>query len=166
MLISQKILFTKNECDNILSIFKENEMHWKSKNRQYNSYELNFNSENEWIFDKLKTFFINETNLEIRKLKGQIHFHKYVIGDWFGKHNDSKDNRLYSIGVLLNDEFTGGDFKLYNDTELLLDKVVGNTYIFDVNIEHEITPILKGERYSLLWFLQGEHIKNNIKNII
>lgn len=166
MLISQKILFTKNECDNILSIFKENEMHWESKNRKYNSYELNYNLENKWIFDKLKGFFTDKTNLEIRKLKGQIHFHKYIIGDWFGKHNDCRDNRLYSIGVLLNDEFTGGDFKLYNDTELTLDKVVGNTYIFDVNIEHEITPILKGERYSLLWFLQGEHVQNKIKNII
>ena len=36
--------------------------------------------------------------------------------------------------------------------EIVLDKVIGNTYVFDVKIEHEITTIFEGERHSLLWF--------------
>ena len=69
-------------------------------------------------------------------------------------------------GVLLNDTFEGGDFKLHTQNEIILDKVMGNTYIFDVRIEHEITPILEGERFSLLWFLKNEHIKTTTNTLI
>ena len=68
--------------------------------------------------------------------------------------------------ILLNDNFSGGDFKLYNPNEIIVDKVVGNTYIFDVRIDHEITSILDGDRYSLLWFLQYEHIKIKTNKLI
>jgi hypothetical protein len=33
-------------------------------------------------------------------------------------------------------------------------------------MEHEITPILEGERYSLLWFLENEHIKTETNKLI
>jgi hypothetical protein len=42
--------------------------------------------------------------------------------------------------------------------EYTLNKQVGNTYIFDAKIDHEITPVLSGERYSLLWFLQKDNL--------
>ena len=118
------------------------------------------------LFDKLKKFFEEQTNIQIKKDKEVIHLHKFVKGDWFGKHNDIRENRLYAVGVLLNNNFEGGDFKLYNPNEIILDKVIGNTYIFDVTINHEITPILDGERYSLLWFLQNEHIKIETNKLI
>ena len=89
-----------------------------------------------------------------------------IKDDWFGKHNDIRDNRLYAVGVLLNDDFSGGDFKLYNPDEIILDKVIGNTYLFDVRIDHEITSILEGERYSLLWFLENEHVKIETNKLI
>ena len=69
-------------------------------------------------------------------------------------------------GFLLNESFDGGDFKLYGANETVINKSTGNTYVFDVKIEHEITPILRGERYSLLWFLQKEHIKHQINKLI
>ena len=161
-MVSQKVIFTKSECNSIISILKQNEIKWKSNNRKFNSYDLNINLENKWIFDRLKQFFEIETNLKINKMKELIHFHKYITGDWFGVHNDDRDNRLYSVGLLLNDDFIGGDFNLYNPDEFILNKNTGNAYIFDVKIPHEITPILNGERYSLLWFLQKHHI--NFKN--
>ena len=65
---------------------------------------------------------------------------------------------MFAVGVLLNDDFEGGDFKLYNPNDYTLNKLIGNTYIFDTRIDHEITPILNGERYSLLWFLQKDHL--------
>ena len=166
MLIKQKVLFKKNECDLIKNLFKSNPQNWDLKDRNFNSEAINYSLETEWIFDKLKTFVETETNIEIRSIKKTIHFHKFIKGDWFGKHNDIRDRRLYAIGVLLNDDFDGGDFKLHNPNELTLDKFIGNTYIFDVRIEHEITPILYGERYSLLWFLQNEHIKTEINKLI
>jgi hypothetical protein len=56
--------------------------------------------------------------------------------------------------------------KFYNPNEHIILKKIGNTYIFDVRIDHEISPILKGERYSLLWFLENEHIKIETNKLI
>lgn len=159
MLVNQKVLFSKEECDLIKNLLKINSQSWNLKNRNYNSEVINHSSETEWLFNKLKEFVKTETDIQIGIMKKQIHFHKFIKGDWFGKHNDVRDKRLYAVGVLLNDNFDGGDFKLYNPSEQILNKILGNTYIFDVRIEHEITPIIKGERYSLLWFLQNENIK-------
>lgn len=159
MLLVQKPLFSLEECDEIISLNKKNEKNWNYVDRKYDSYSIDHNKNTKWIFDKLKDFFENKTELKIVKIKKQIHFHKFIKNDWFDRHNDVRDRRLYAIGVLLNDNFEGGEFKLYNPNEYTLNKKTGNTYLFDVGIEHEVTPILEGTRYSLLWFLQNEHIE-------
>ena len=166
MILQQKILFSKDECESIISYNDTHITNWIMDDRKYNSQPINYSLETNWLFDKLKDFVERETNIEIRTIKKTIHFHKFMKGDWFGKHNDVRDNRLYAVGVLLNDGFEGGDFKLYNPNEIILNKVIGNTYLFDVRIDHEITPILKGERYSLLWFLENEHIKIETNKLI
>lgn len=158
MFIKQKILFTKKECELIIDLSKINNQNWQSKDRKYNSHTIEYLIETDWIFTKLKMFFETETDIKVLKMKKGIHFHKFTKGNWFGRHNDIRDGRVYVIGVLLNDTFEGGDFKLYNPEEQTLNKITGNAYVFNVEIDHEITPILDGERYSLLWFLQKEHI--------
>ena len=165
-LLSQKVLFSKEECKSIILYNNTHITNWIMGDRKYNSQPINYSLETKWLFDKLKDFVEKETNIQIRTIKKTIHFHKFTKGDWFGKHNDIRENRLYAVGVLLNDNFENGDFKLYNPNEIILDKVIGNTYLFDVRIEHEITPILDGERYSLLWFLQNEHIKIETNKLI
>lgn len=166
MIVIENVSFTKKECESIISFNETDITNWMMGDRKYNSQSINYSLETKWLFDKLKDFVERETNIEIRTIKKTIHFHKFTKGDWFGKHNDVRDNRLYAVGVLLNDDFSGGDFKLYNPNEIILNKVIGNTYLFDVRIDHEITPILDGERYSLLWFLENEHIKIEINKLI
>ena len=165
-MIIQELLFTKEECNSIILYNNTDITNWKMEDRNYNSQPINYSLKTNWIFNKLKIFVEKNVDVKIKTLKKTIHFHKFIKGDWFGKHNDVRDNRIYAIGVLLNDKFIGGDFKLYNPNEIILNKVVGNTYIFDVTTLHEITPILQGERYSLLWFLQKEHIKFNANKLV
>lgn len=165
MVLTQNVLFTKLECDSIIWQ-NTNVTNWNKNDRKYKSILLEYSNDTEWIFLKLKNFVEQSTNIKITNLKKVIHFHKFVKDDWFGKHNDIRNNRVYAVGVLLNDDFKGGDFKLHNPNEIILDKVIGNTYLFDVKIEHEITPILEGERYSLLWFLENEHIKIETNRLI
>jgi hypothetical protein len=166
MILQQKILFSKEECESIISYNDTHITNWIMDDRKYNSQPINYSLETQWLFDKLNDFVKTETNIGIRTIKKTIHFHKFTKGDWFDKHNDVRDRRLYAVGVLLNNDFEGGDFKLYNPNEIILDKVIGNTYLFDVRIDHKITPILHGERYSLLWFLQNEHIKTPTNTLI
>jgi hypothetical protein len=165
-MIIQQSLFTKEECDSIIICNDSDVTNWIMEDRNYNSQSIDYSLETNWLFNKLKIFVEENVDIKIKTLKKTIHFHKFTKGDWFGKHNDVRDNRVYAIGVLLNDTFIGGDFKLYNPDEIVLDKTVGNAYIFDVTIQHEITPILENERYSLLWFLQKEHIKFNSNKLI
>lgn len=166
MILNQKVLFSKEECESIMSFNDTHITNWRMRDRKYDSQSIEYSSETRWVFDKLKNFVEVEIGSQFRAIKKQIHFHKFTKGDWFEKHNDIRDNRLYAVGVLLNDNFNGGDFKLYNPTEQTLNKIVGNTYLFDVRIEHEITPILNGERYSLLWFLQNEHLEVKMDKLI
>jgi hypothetical protein len=166
MIIKESVLFSKEECQNMVNKNQLYETDWDDKDRKYHSQSITYSLDTKWLFDKLKKFFEEQTNIQIKKNKEVIHFHKFVKGDWFGKHNDVRDNRLYAVGVLLNEDFEGGDFKVYNQNEIILNKVTGNTYIFDVRIEHEITPILYGNRFSLLWFLENEHIKIETNKLI
>ena len=166
MILEQKILFSKDECESIISYNNTHITNWTMGDRKYNSQPINYSLETKWLFDKLKDFVEKEATIRVRTIKKTIHFHKFTKGDWFGKHNDIRDNRVYAVGVLLNDNFEGGDFKLHNPNKITLNKIVGNTYIFDVRIYHEKTPILKGNRYSLLWFLQNEHIKIETNKLI
>jgi hypothetical protein len=166
MIIKQKILFSKEECEFMISFNDTHITNWVMDDRNYDSNPIDYNENTKWLFEKLKDFFEVETNLKIIKIKKQIHLHKFTKGDWFAKHNDVRDKRLYAVGVLLNDDFSGGDFNLSNPNEITLDKVIGNTYLFDVRIDHEITPVLEGERYSLLWFLENEHIKIETNKLI
>ena len=166
MLLKQKVLFNVEECNLIISNVNSNIKNWELRDRKYESQLINYSKETDWLFEKLKEFVEIENDIKIRKIKKEIHFHKFIEGDWFGKHNDIRDSRMYAVGVLLNDNFEGGDFKLYNPNEMVLNKTIGNTYLFDVKIQHEITPILKGNRYSLLWFLQNEHIVSETNKVI
>lgn len=159
MFLKQKILFDKNECEKIISLIKIHNKKFLLNDRSYDSYDIVLNKETQWIFDRLSTFFQNETNIKIKKLKPLIHFHKFIVGDKFNLHNDERDFRVFAVGVLLNDNFEGGDFIFHQKDIVTLNKITGNTYIFDVKIKHQVNEILLGERYSLLWFLQNNHIR-------
>jgi len=165
-MIIQKILFTKEECDKIINLKKINSQKWSFLDRDYNSNLIVFNEETGWIFDRLKDFFEITCDTKIIKLKQDIHFHYYCEGDFFGRHNDNVNNRVYGVGVLLNDDFNGGDFKFYDNENIVINKEVGNTYIFHVSTDHEVKHISRGERFTLLWFLEGENIKQKLKHMI
>jgi hypothetical protein len=159
MILKEKVLFNVEECKSIVwDSTKNTNNHSYVQDRKYNSQQIYYNEDTKWIFEKLSEFFQEETKLKINSIKNRIHFHKFVPGDWFGKHNDAIDNRLYAVGVLLNENFEGGDFKLYNTEEYTLNKQTGNTYLFEAKIDHEITEVTSGERYSLLWFLQKDNL--------
>lgn len=165
-MIVQKVIFNDYECDKIIDLSKIDYTNWDFKDRKYQSYSIEYNENTEWLFKKLKDFFETETKEKIKNIKKTIHFHVFFGGSWFDKHNDLRENRVFGIGTLLNDDFKGGDFKFYDENKTILDKIKGNTYIFNVDINHEITSIIEGTRYSILWFLQRENIHTNYNTIL
>ena len=158
-MIHQKVLFTEDECKTIINLNKNKSQSWEHTDRLYESSLIQYNSETMWLFDRLKLFFEEITEIKMPNLKKDIHYHIFKTNSYFGLHSDDLGNRMYSVGVLLNDSFVGGDFILYDKDRLTLNKIIGNTYIFDVSINHEVTKIMDGERYSIIWFIKNDNIK-------
>lgn len=159
MLLIEKNIFSPDECEKIINMTLENAKLWYYGDRSYTSFDFFLRHENTWVYDRFSNFFTSETGIIIKELKKNIHFHKYVEGDKFDLHNDDMRGRVYGVGLVLNDNFEGGDFVFYNPEKVVLSKQVGNAYIFDVRINHQIKIITSGIRYSMLWFLG----KNNLE---
>lgn len=82
---------------------------------------------------------------------------KYEIGGFYRKHIDSFSDspRSLTCSILINDDFDGGDFVMF-DENIKYDLKKGDALIFPSNFmyPHEITEITKGTRYSIItWFV-------------
>ena len=135
----------------------------------------------QWIYDTLWPYMqeANETtgwkydikaaeSLQItRYKKGEFyHFHKDGKGDHLSAY-DEPDNefkhghvRKLSMTVLLNDNYEGGEFQFatYNKEKCIIEtpefNKTGMIIVFPSDMEHRVTPVTKGTRYSLVvWFL-------------
>lgn len=178
-------LFTKNEIELILThlgqmrdtnypVFMNGE--WVDIGCKMQSNKLNWNKDIDWFLEKL-TNWVNSLNLGL-KLVEPPHavFRKYEVGDFFIKHMDDpihlskhidedyifKLRRYMTICIQLSDdtEYTGGDVYIYKeDAKELVSKKVGHTYTFGIKVPHEVTPILTGNRKSLIIFVNESHIK-------
>lgn len=165
-MIFQKKIFEVDECLKIINLNKINTQLWYNDDRNYESQSIKYNEETNWIFERLQNFFEETTKQKITNVKKEIHFHTFKVGDWFGRHSDAKSFRIFSIGVLLNNDFEGGEFILYDKENVVLEKTIGNCYIFNVDIEHEITKVVEGNRFSIIWFIDYNQIKLKSNSII
>ena len=93
---------------------------------------------------------------------------KYSVGQFYGEHrdfgtNDDSITRKLSLTVQLSDEdsYEGGDLIFYNGS--IKDKSPrgkGSVIVFDSRLFHEITPVIKGTRHSLVkWYHGDEPLK-------
>jgi hypothetical protein len=172
MILKEKILFSKEECDYIINLSDKLPPiePYSSKGNafkvNYSAWKLLLNDDTTWIFDKISLFFMNKTNLKIKKDLDILYIHKYTEGQQFEKHNDTHyKTQIHNVGVCLNDNYDGGEFILY-DPEELLPKKQGEIYTFPSSQYHEVKEILKGERWSIIGFLHLENIELTNRNLI
>lgn len=82
---------------------------------------------------------------------------RYTEGCFYTEHTDSfkERPRAVSCSFILNDEFEGGEFAFFNK-ELIYKLEKGDALMFPSNFmyPHEIMPVTKGTRYSIItWFV-------------
>jgi len=82
---------------------------------------------------------------------------RYSEGCFYTQHVDSfkARPRAVSCSVILNDDFEGGEFAFF-DRELKYKLEKGDAIMFPSNFmyPHEIMPVTKGTRYSIItWFI-------------
>jgi PKHD-type hydroxylase len=85
--------------------------------------------------------------------------------DKYGKHLDRAINtvtRKLSISIQLTDpkDYEGGELNLYEQDEgKVMDKKQGTLIMFPSYVLHEVMPVTKGERNSLVTWVTGNQFK-------
>lgn len=162
---------SKEECFNIINVSLNhlNLIPAKVGNGDNLGYDENYRKSNVAFtqynnsFPLLKNKIIN-TLSDIIKVKGydlsfdsNFQFTEYQTGGHYDWHTDSGgvlSHRYCSLVIQLNEEYDGGELKIINNhKEIILEKGVGNLFIFLSSLEHKVEKITEGTRYSLVnWF--------------
>lgn len=82
---------------------------------------------------------------------------QYKEGQFYAQHTDSFKgrNRAVSCSFALNDDYEGGEWGFF-DREIVMRAPKGSALMFPSNFmyPHEIMPVTKGTRYSVItWFV-------------
>ena len=165
-----EIRFTPEECKTIIDISNNSEkklgqnLNYRTKH-SYKYTNISYNATTDWIFERVSKFFTQSSGLDLVLPLNQISIHSYNEGEYFDRHSD-QDYAIFSIGACLNDEYEGGDFKVYSP-DYTVPKDVGLIYYFDSRKQHQITKITKGTRWSLICFVLLENLNTgNKQNLI
>jgi len=178
MLLKEEILFTKEECNKI--ILYATQWHDREISVDYNakqnkiggkmlSHTLIWNDENKWVIDRITNWVNDIPNIK-KIINNNIFaaYRNYKEGDYFIKHDDhikGGTERIYTIGIQLNsnEDFTGGDFKIYNgNNENIINFETGKIYIFESTTPHSVNLITGGNRITLMLFIENINLNNEI----
>ena len=173
---------TNEECDELINEFEqrkkesyfEGSINYKTNKREDSTFKVvslkpytsNFNL----IKEKTKTAINSYLNyldqpkyFFTKSLKDSLRFShsyrimKYETGASIHPHSDYDFGLFSSITFNLNDTYEGGEFKFFNGNHTITLKK-GDALIFPADYfwVHEVTPVTKGDRYSINSFI-GEY---------
>ena len=120
---------------------------------------------NDFLNSVIRDLVIFNYDYEITEAE-DLQFAAYNVGDFYVLHKDvdEENNRVLSVTVQLSkpSEYEGGDLVFDYDRHPM-EKTRGTIIIFPSNLYHEVTPVTKGERYSLVQWFKGQKIKKEKK---
>ena len=145
-MIYQEKIFTKEECNKILSYtkiytdlpFRKLESRLDLDNRRinefvemkngkklgkfFNVWDIVNDAETEWMFEKLFNWFLMVSKIERNpnNKPANCSLHKYSKGDSFMKHKDYNEkwpNRRWNLGIQLNENYSGGEYICYDTND-------------------------------------------------
>lgn len=151
--------------------------------RESNIKWIVWEKDSEWLFKKIIKC-INQVNLDnygyILKFVENFQFTEYNSkqNSFYSKHVDQKnkydiksflDIRKLSFTIQLSDfcDYEGGDLRFYigkksiytnKEEYVVAKKNKGSITFFPSDILHEVTPVTKGTRYSLVSWVQGPNL--------
>ena len=127
--------------------------------------------ENMWIYEKISSLmhYINSSyfRFDLSYIEPlQLTEYDENYSGFYSKHVDSgydkNINRKLSFVLFLSDpcEYEGGELLLYNSgTPLKPDAIKGNIVFFPSYVLHEVTPVTKGVRNTLVGWISGPRFK-------
>ena len=172
-----KSAFSKEECDLIIELGKKNlitgQVANPAKTKKYRKSKINWiqpDQKTDWIFKRLTDISqsLNDQffKFDVEGFLEGLQFTNYkAVGSYYGKHVDKGTNtkiRKLSLSVQLTEpkKYKGGDLNLYfEDKPLPMSKEQGTLVMFPSYVLHEVTPVSKGERDSLVAWISGKNFK-------
>ena len=167
--------FTKEECEKIIQIAKDKGFiqgitTGKSDIRKSKISWLYACDDMEWAFRRVTDIILNLNErffgFDIFGLNEGFQFTNYKApSDKYGKHVDRALDlavRKLSISIQLSNpkKYKGGELYLYKeDKGTLMDKKQGTLIMFPSYVLHEVMPVTKGERNSLVTWVTGNQFK-------
>jgi PKHD-type hydroxylase len=169
--------FSKEECQSIINIAKDKGL-IKGKTKEESDVR---DSKISWLYpiDKIDWVFRRVTDITLNLNERFFKFDLFGLNEGFqftnyeapsgkyGKHVDRSMNisvRKLSISIQLTDpeEYEGGELKLYDGDDkdaIVMDKTQGTLIIFPSYVLHEVMPVTKGTRNSLVTWVTGKQFK-------
>ena len=167
---------SKDECEKIIKIAKaEKIIEGKTFNNSKNERKSNIvwlfpNEKLDWLFRRITdaVIHLNEKfyKFDLYGMVEGLQFTNYKAP--YGKYNKHVDRALnrsirkLSVSIQLTDpkEYEGGELKLYESSlPSIMSKKQGTLILFPSFILHEVTPVTKGERNSLVAWITGKNFK-------
>ena len=150
-----KGLFTEQECKDIIptwtkekinSLYGEGNTRVHKNNVQVSTNYYGFNAVMEQMFKERTLSELEDSNLFCRS---GVMITKYQEGDFVGIHDDSTTDpsRKYTTVTMLQDCEEGGKLVVLGKE---IDLEVGDMIVYDPTLLHEVTTVIKGERYTLM----------------
>jgi PKHD-type hydroxylase len=167
--------FSKEECQTIIDIAKDKGLikgttKGKSDVRDSKISWLYPIDDMDWAFRRVTdiTLNLNERffKFDLFGINEGFQFTNYEAPSGkYGKHVDRGINlpvRKLSISIQLTnpEKYEGGELYLYDyDKGTVMDKTQGTLIIFPSYVLHEVTPVTKGTRNSLVTWVTGKQFK-------
>jgi PKHD-type hydroxylase len=172
-------VFTPEECKKIIKIAKDKGLikgtigakSKKESNIRLSKVSWLYASDNlDWAYRKITDVVLNLNErffqFDIFGLSEGLQFTNYKApSDRYGKHIDRSFNflvRKLSLSIQLTDpkEYEGGELLLYeSEKSTEMKKEQGTLILFPSYILHEVKPVTKGERNSLVAWVTGKQFK-------
>ena len=195
MQFTHKILpnfLTKEECDILLDFsiknlklsaanlikLENNPPSTYSKGRKSNIAWHQYYETFPFLYNKLSKVLTDDISVkgfDLDYVSSPFQFTEYMVGDYFDWHKDTianivkQEERYYSMVIQLNNEYDGGNLELKltgDDTSTIVEKGIGNLIIFLSNIEHRVTNVKSGTRYTLVNWVGLKQINNFKKTLL
>jgi len=176
--------FTKDECKFIIGVgsFQKQQKSVVNAAADSSVYKENLdirdsevswlypNQDTAWVFKRLTDILVE---LNSRYFKFDIfgategfQFTKYVAPTGhYGKHiycgfNSTVRKLSFTLQLSDPDDYEGGDLCLYTDDKpTIANRKQGFVTVFPSYVLHEVTPVTKGTRYSLVSWITGKPFK-------
>lgn len=171
---------TLEECTSIISQFSNSNLHTAGIGSDQKGEELKKIRDSkvlftniDWVELRIKSYLIDKVKIKGFELDSieNFQFTEYKDGGHYDWHTDAGMNyqdRFCSVVIQLNDSYEGADllYKDANDAITTFERGVGNMFIFNSSIEHKVTPVKKGVRYSLVTWIKLKEIKQFKKTLL